>query len=131
MSLSARIGANHWPSPLARLDHNRISASSELRTLSDLGIAILELNYKESKRIDQYGNQFRYRARGKDVRGAQVGRRAWDVFLTIAVGNHSNSSEPPERKIGARKIAPLIFLTGVFLSGVFLARRFSCRWPNR
>lgn len=42
---------------------------------------MLELDYKESRRTDQHGNQFKYRAKVKDVRGAQMGRWAWDVFL--------------------------------------------------
>ena len=66
------------------VNHNGISEPSELHTLSELGITRLELDYKESKRTDEFGNQFRYRAKVWDVHGTQAGRWAWDVFLTSA-----------------------------------------------
>jgi hypothetical protein len=62
-------------------NHNGISEALELKTLPALRLATLELDYKESKRTDRYGNKFRYRAKVKDTSGTQLGRWAWDVFL--------------------------------------------------
>lgn len=62
-------------------NRNGISEAAELHALAQTGLKSLDLDYKESRRNDRYGNEFRYRAKIKDTHDAQVGRWAWDVFL--------------------------------------------------
>lgn len=62
-------------------NHNGIAESSELHTLSQLNIVGIDCNYKLSKKTDENGNRFRYRAKVTDAKGANVNRWAWDVFL--------------------------------------------------
>jgi hypothetical protein len=62
-------------------NHNGVSEANELHTLSELGVKTVELDYKLSKKTDEFGNRFKYRAKVKDSKGEQLGRWAWDVFL--------------------------------------------------
>lgn len=66
------------------MNHNGVSEPSELKSLSQLGLVSIDLRYKKSKRTDEHGNQFKYRAKIKDVHRSQLGRWAWDVFLQTA-----------------------------------------------
>ncbi len=62
-------------------NHDGVSQPAELHALPSLDVARLHLDYKESKREDEFGNRFRYRAKVDDAKGAKAGRWAWDVFL--------------------------------------------------
>jgi hypothetical protein len=61
-------------------NHNGVSDSGEVQSLSAVGIAALSLDYKLSQRIDRYGNRLRYRARVEWTSGRHTS--SWDVFLT-------------------------------------------------
>jgi len=63
-------------------NHDGRVDTGELHTLASLNVKAFELNFKESKKVDAYGNEFRYKAKVWDMRDGSVGRWAWDVFLS-------------------------------------------------
>jgi hypothetical protein len=64
-------------------NHDGVSQSNELKGLPSLGIMVIELDYKESKHRDRFGNRFRFRAKVEGVNdGRPSVRWAYDVILT-------------------------------------------------
>ncbi|HWQ03699.1 MAG TPA: hypothetical protein VNL38_04390 [Candidatus Nitrosotenuis sp.] len=64
-------------------NHNGISEMVELHSLRSLGLRVISLDYFESRRMDQYGNKFKYRAAVRDSQNSNIGRWAVDVFLLL------------------------------------------------
>lgn len=60
-------------------NHDGISQPDELKTLQELGIFRIDLNYRSTPFRDRYGNQFRYKGTLWDGGDRQA---TYDVFLT-------------------------------------------------
>jgi hypothetical protein len=73
-------------------NHNGISEPEELSRLPALDVVAVFLDYRESRRTDEHGNRFKFRAKVRDRNDARVGRWAWDVFLVTSPPNGSNVS---------------------------------------
>ena len=111
-------------------NHNGVSEAAELSTLNQLGLKAIECVYRESKKTDQHGNAFRYRAKVIDARDTKVNRWAWDVFLvretttpttttTDTKRVASNQFKPVDRKISLddylfKPVAPKSTIASMF-----------------
>ena len=77
---------------------NGVSEPGELLSLAASGVRAISLDYKESKRVDEYGNRFRFRSRLSTSAASDVGKWAWDVFLkVITVQTSSTASRNPQQ----------------------------------
>jgi hypothetical protein len=64
-------------------NHDGVAQPEELHSLAELGVERISLHYRESPRVDQYGNRFRYVAGIEDAAGPKD-NRCYDVFLVPA-----------------------------------------------
>lgn len=80
-SISTNDRIFEWLRLWQDVNHNGRSETSELHALPSIGIVSLSLDFKEARRRDRFGNQFRYRAKVFTVKSPNGSRYAWDVFL--------------------------------------------------
>jgi len=73
------------------LNHDGISQPDEIFALPALGINSISLKYTEDRKTDQYGNQFRYRARLNPDKPDDAGKIVYDVFFVTLDSTQSAS----------------------------------------
>lgn len=66
------------------LNHNGISEPGEMKALPSLGVKAFDVDFRQSRRVDEFGNEFRYRAKVYYRNGGNVSKWAWDVYLRKA-----------------------------------------------
>lgn len=94
-------------------NHDGISQPEELHTLDAMGIKAIDLRYKESKRQDAYGNQFRYKGHLQAKANDPVERTIYDVELTVRGGSPAGGTARTRRPAREWEMKPSrIFLAG-------------------
>jgi protein-disulfide isomerase len=93
-------------------NHNGISEPDELFTMSQLGIASINLKYRLAKSVDQYGDVFRYRSAMADTAGFHTGSYAYDVILKTVTNRPRVAAAPKGPASLAAKVAPSQLVAG-------------------
>jgi hypothetical protein len=88
-------------------NHNGLSEPTELQTLAELGVEEISLDYRDSHRVDDPGNVFRYRAKVYGLKHKDLGRWAWDVLLLTG---QMKSGRRPQMPRSAVQNSPLLTL---------------------
>lgn len=65
-------------------NHNGFSEPDELKALPSSGVETISLAYREARKRDRHGNQFRYRSKLNAGGGGGAGKWAYDVILLVA-----------------------------------------------
>lgn len=74
-------------------NHNGISEADELRPVSDSSLVAIDTKYKESRRVDRHGNEFRQKGKAwwTNPEGRPVAYPIFDVWLQTS---HTAGSNP-------------------------------------
>lgn len=73
-------------------NHDGVSQKNELHPVESVGITAISVRYTYSKRIDEYGNIFRFRSVIRDQAGSEVNKTIYDVFLQLGPTESKNAT---------------------------------------